>query len=686
MKKITLFIIASLITAVTFAQNVKPYTVDLNSFPAVNDEKTAFFDKKTGTVSTKERDAGMYLWLGLDVSNYNIVRVKYKAVDGTGFMFTTDYADQSIEWEKQTTYCPSYLTEMVIPLFAGQKKLEGIYVAAAWGAPSERFVLESIAVEKVSNPQKTDIYATDAKPVIDSATSTTIDKNLTAWDFVKNMGAGIQYPVFTIEAGTSIEFGLDCSTSYAKTTKERIHCIKEKGFKTIRLQTDPGIGQIIDKDYTINPQYLSGIKQVIDWCFEEDLNVILCGPFADSMAEDSTLYHLKVEERDIHFVGYYINEKYKKESKKFLEAVWIQYAQAFNNSYDEHLIFETLNEPIDVLHEHAWFQINDCATCKKDYAIMNEYNQLIVDTIRSTGGNNANRFIMVEGLTGGANQITSKLFKLPKDKAKNKLIPTFHQYPMGGSMEYASKLYATGHKKMITDTFAALDKVYFSKHIPVYVSETGHNRHIPVMERINCMKDFMAEVTKPNRSCAALLNNDGDLTGSSGWFSGYYDTWNLKWNDTEYLDTFIYAANGKEFKLSDEFIKKNEVKIESIVGKNLLTEPLELIGSLGGIEIKGYTFIRSTPEKYKLEFEIESLSSKARLYLAYFDINSNWAELMTRKNVKLEKGGTLDNAMIMVKDNVVVVSVDKDTKLEYETSGLQVQGEDIIIKSVKVVE
>ena len=91
-------------------------------------------------------------------------------------------------------------------------------------------------------------------------------------------------------------------------------------------------------------------------------------------------------------------------------------------------------------------------------------------------------------------------------------------------------------------------------------------------------------------------------------------------------------------------------------------------------------------KKYKLEFEIESLSSKARLYLAYFDINSNWAELMTRKNVKLEKGGTLDNAMIMVKDNVVVVSVDKDTKLEYETSGLQVQGEDIIIKSVKVIE
>ena len=96
------------------------------------------------------------------------------------------------------------------------------------------------------------------------------------------------------------------------------------------------------------------------------------------------------------------------------------------------MIFETFNEPVDVLHEHAWFPKENCATCKKDFAILNEYNQLIVDTIRSTGGNNANRFILIEGLGGARWQfITSKLFKPPKDKAKNKLIPAYHHYPMG---------------------------------------------------------------------------------------------------------------------------------------------------------------------------------------------------------------------------------------------------------------
>ena len=60
---------------------------------------------------------------------------------------------------------------------------------------------------------------------------------------------------------------------------------------------------------------------------------------------------------------------------------------------------------------------------------------------------------------------------------------------------------------------------------------------------------------------------------------------------------------------------------------------------------------------------------------------------MTRNKVKLLKGGSLDGARIKVKDNTVVVSIDNATSCEFETAGeLYIQGEDIIIKSVKVIE
>ncbi|MBO7583564.1 MAG: hypothetical protein J6T20_07210 [Treponema sp.] len=34
-------------------------------------------------------------------------------------------------------------------------------------------------------------------------------------------------------------------------------------------------------------------------------------------------------------------------------------------------------------HEHCFYEKTDCVVCKKDFAVMNEYNQVILDTIRS---------------------------------------------------------------------------------------------------------------------------------------------------------------------------------------------------------------------------------------------------------------------------------------------------------------
>ncbi len=573
---------------------------------------------------------------------------------------------------------------MIIPLKANQKKLKGISIGGTWNVPYEQFVIESITFEKVANPQKTDVDACDEPSVIDTAKTATIDQNLNAWDFVKKLGAGFQYMVF-VSCPNELEFGTDIFSlaAFSKPTKEQIHFIKEKGFKTIRFQTNPGHGHILDKDYTVSPRYIKAIKQVVDWCIEEDMNVILCGPFAEHTKLE--WYKKKIEAGNVHYAGYYVNEKYKKESERFIKAVWKQYSEAFNNSYDEHLIFETFNEPFDVFDEHGFDPKGDCATCKKDYAILNEYNQLIVDTIRSTGGNNASRFIMINGIGSRWYTITDKNFKLPKDKAKNKLIPTYHHYPMGG--EPTVDYYTDGVKAQIKEAFAALDKAYFSKHIPVYLGETGQSRHTPVLERINMINDIMTEVSKPNRSCAALFHNDADFTGATGWFSGYYDCWNLKWYDEELVDTFIYGAQGKEYPLSADFIKKNEVKIESIVGKNLLPEPVE-IKNWEVYRIKAETFYRSTPARYKIEFLIEKKGSDPRFELAYSDMNGNWHNAPNTpllKNMRV-KGGVMDGT-IKVQAKKIILSIDEDLAKELVSSeAVFLNGQNIIIKSMTVVE
>lgn len=291
MRKLTMFVLFALIAAFAFAQSV--YTVDLNKLPAVNDDKTATYDKVTKTVTVTANDKlqyggnkGIYLWLNnLDISSYNIARVKYKVIGDYGFHFTLNYDDNTLDWNNdKTTYCPSYLNEMLIPLKSNQKRLNGIAVAGTWNVPYEQFVIESITLEKVANPVMTDIYASSEPPVIDTTKNGKFDDKISAWDYVKNLGVGFQYQAFAT-CENSLDFGMDCFHlwGFKKPSKEIIHFIKQKGFKTIRLQTSPNGGHLLDENYTIDPRYIKALKEVVDWIIEEDMYVIVCGSVPEFM-------------------------------------------------------------------------------------------------------------------------------------------------------------------------------------------------------------------------------------------------------------------------------------------------------------------------------------------------------------------------------------------------------------------
>ena len=682
-RKILFLLIIFSCTFAAFAQNVKPYTVDLNKMPAVNDDNTATFDKasKTVTVKSATGNRGIYLWLDrMDISSYNIVRVKYKALGDYGFFFTVD-SDDNIKWDDKTTYCHSYLNEMVIPLLTNQKKLNGICFSGWWDTSYEQFAIESVTFEKVSNPVKTDIYSSNEPPVIDTATIGKFDDKINAWDFVKKMGVGLQYNVFECRPiGSEIELVMDyyLSLNHRKPSKEVIKFIKDKGFKTIRLQTGPNSSHLLDENYTIDPRFIKAIKQVVDWAIEEDMYVILCGPFSEDIGM-SEFYKKKMEE-DVHYAPLNVSEEYKGKSMALIKAVWKQYAAAFNNSYDEHLIFETLNEPIDSFHEHVGSPKENCDVCKKDFAILNEYNQLIVDTVRAAGGNNSKRFILIEGLGFARWQyITTKLFKMPKDKTKDRLIPCFHNYPMD-CYPWQKNIYTDYVKKSVKEAFAALDKTYFSKHIPVYISEVGHPVKIPVLERINGIKDFMTEVTKNSRSCSVTMHDDGNKDSFK-----YYDHQTLEWTEPEYIDSLLYAAQGKDFKLSDEFIKNNEIKPESIVGKNLLSEPLEFKNWDEVYIIKDDVLYRHVPSKYKFKFQIEKTGSKPILQVGICYLDGKFTDLAGISDVKLT--GAVKGHCFDVKSETITVSISEKLAKEIINAGrLQLNGQDIIVKSMKVIE
>lgn len=289
-------------------------------------------------------------------------------------------------------------------------------------------------------------------------------------DFIRSLGTGTE----------------ECWGNKPYTTKEIINFPKSNGYSSIRIPVT-WYNHIIDDNYTIDPEWMARVKEVVDWAMEAGYYVILdshhdVAEYIVSPLRKTNGYVVKNEATDIA------------ESKRFIKAIWTQISTAFNGSYDEHLIFETLNEPRNVQHEHQWsasYWGSYCDECKADYKILNEYNQLCLDTIRASGGNNANRFVMLLGLATGDQTPLLDLFKMPQDTATNKLLLTVHNYILGCEPKPEITKFTSTHQQELESTFSKLNEKFVKNGIPVVIGETSANRlQLPKSERINWITYF----------------------------------------------------------------------------------------------------------------------------------------------------------------------------------------------------
>ena len=130
---------------------------------------------------------------------------------------------------------------------------------------------------------------------------------------------------------------------------------------------------------------------------------------------------------------------YAKQKERF-EAVWKQIAEEFKD-YDEHLLFEGYNEMLDTYDSWCFASFAtssnyNASVAASAYNAINSYAQSFVDAVRSTGGNNAQRNLIVStyGACSGSGtwnthlQDPLKQMKLPNDYVSNHLIFEVHSY------------------------------------------------------------------------------------------------------------------------------------------------------------------------------------------------------------------------------------------------------------------
>ncbi len=259
---------------------------------------------------------------------------------------------------------------------------------------------------------------------------------------------------------TGANLNLESSWSGIKTTPEMIDTIKEAGFKSVRIPVS--WHNHVDKDYNIAAPWLARVKTIVDYVISRDMYCII------------NIHHDNQKEY------IYPTTDYLEQSKNYVKRIWEQVGETFKD-YDDHLIFESLNEPRLVGTTNEWY-LSDNEMCHDAVRCINELNQVFVDTIRSQDGNNADRYLLVPGYAAQWGAATDDEFVIPQDSADNKILIECHAYspenfcltaPTESNSTNLFNEFNNGSTSGINQMMFKLKKAFIDKGIGVVIDEFG---------------------------------------------------------------------------------------------------------------------------------------------------------------------------------------------------------------------
>lgn len=253
-----------------------------------------------------------------------------------------------------------------------------------------------------------------------------------------------------------------------KATQALFDSLKAKGFSTVRIPVT-WLGHIGNApDYTIDPDWLERVIELVGMAEKSGLNAIVNIHHDGSEGK----YWLDIK-------GAATSENKKEEIKKQITAVWTQIAESMKDK-GNFLMFEAFNE----IHDGGWGWGSNRTDGGKQYKTLNEWNQTFVEAVRSTGGNNASRWLSVPSYVTNIDLATDGSMILPEDKAKRIMISVHYYEPndfalysnvtdWGHTGDKTKKGSVVQDEDYLTKQLAKLTQKWVDNGIPVYIGEVG---------------------------------------------------------------------------------------------------------------------------------------------------------------------------------------------------------------------
>jgi aryl-phospho-beta-D-glucosidase BglC (GH1 family) len=308
------------------------------------------------------------------------------------------------------------------------------------------------------------------------------------------------------------------------TTKELINAVAAQGFKSIRIPVtwDQRIGSA--PEYTIDPEFLARLKEVIDWSLDAGLYVML------DMHHDSWLWVINMKSQHDEVLARY-------------NAVWRQISEYFKN-YPNTLMFESINEPS---FTQGWSSTVD----PTDLALLDELNTSFYNIVRNSGGNNATRPLVLPtlGCSPTEPQIGNLIDTISKLNDKN-IIATVHYYgywPFSANVAGTTTFDETT-KKDLEDTIDRVYNAFMNQGIPVIIGEyglLGFDKSLDTIEHGEVLKYFEYLTYYANAKDITLML----------WDNGqHFNRYSFAWSDPDLYNVIMAGFKERSSYTERDFI------------------------------------------------------------------------------------------------------------------------------------
>lgn len=332
-------------------------------------------------------------------------------------------------------------------------------------------------------------------PVSVEASASSEMREISTQQVIREMGLGINLGNTYEACGDWIaQWGDGSVESYVTAwgspviTQPMIQGYADAGFGVLRVPV--AWSNMMGEDYTISAAYLATVKETIDWALDAGMYVIM----------------------DIHWDnGWWSDFPTDRETCMYkYTRIWTQLCEAFRD-YGDKLIFESLNE--EGGWESLWNRYSGSTDGKQaSFDLLTEINQTFVDIVRGSGGNNAQRHLLIAGYNTDFDLTCDDAYHMPVDPMNRCAVSVHYYTPSNFAIleEDASwgKMRATwgtdADFEQLNHYMDMVKETFTDKGIPVIIGEYGCPKKNKDPESVRLFLSSVAEAAYSRGLCPVL--------------------------------------------------------------------------------------------------------------------------------------------------------------------------------------